>query len=194
MADRLYLSYWIRGFSAMSMLRHYEQALRLFPFSKLGKSESTFRVYAIEYTEPTLLDIPVTAPVNPESVIASAQDFHSSDGAYELETAWDLWNWDEDWKLAPSRVVISCFGPEFNNQSGEHLRIDFGLDQQFLPGPSGLEGMRMVRANIQSLLRLVHDLDENLQVEHRQLWSESGENFAELLEAALQDVAAKERN
>ncbi len=192
MADRLHLSYWIRGFSAMSMLRNYEQALRLFPFSKLGKSESIFRIYAIEYAEPTLLDIPVTAPVTPEAVIASARDFQSADAAFELEASWDLWKWEEEWKLAPSRVTLSCLGPEFNNETGENLRIDFGLDQQFLPGPGGLEGMRMVRANIQSLLRLVRDLDENLKVERRQLWSESGENFAELLEKTLQDVAAQE--
>jgi hypothetical protein len=47
----------------------------------------------------------------------------------------------------------------------------------------------MVRANIQSLLRLVHDMDDRLKVERRQLWSESGVNFAERLETTLRGLA-----
>ncbi len=114
-----------------------------------------------------------------------APKFQNADMCYELETAWDLWHWDGDWKLAPSRVLIICYGPEFERDGDENLRIDFGLDEQFLPGAGGPEGMRMLRENIQSLLRLVHDLDGRLKVEHRQLWSESGENFADLLQSAL---------
>ncbi len=190
MADQLYVSYWLRGFSAMSMLRHYEQALRLFPFSKLAKSDSVFRIYAIAYHEPILMEVPAAPPVNVDAVLNVARDYPASDVCYELEAAWDLWQWDNDWKLAPSRVLISCYGPEFESGDGENLRIGFGLDEQFLPGPGAEEGMTMVKSNIQSLLRLVHDVDDKLPVERRQLWSESGENFAELLAQAL---AAHER-
>ncbi len=185
MADRLYLSCWIRGFGAMSMLRHYEKVLQMFPFSKLKRTDSAFRVYAIEYSEPPLIEVPVAAPVNPTSVIDSAKEFQNADACYELDAAWDLWALDPEWKLAPSRVLISCYGPEFSRETDEHLRIEFGLDEQFLPGPGGPDGMPMIRANIQSLLRLVHDLDDRLRVDRRQLWSESGENSAERLEAAL---------
>jgi hypothetical protein len=193
MSDRLFVSYWIRGFNATSMLRQYEKVLQAFPFSKLKRSDSQFRIYAISYTEPTLMDAPVAAPVDPAAIAASAREFQHGDVCYELEAAWDLWNCDLEWKLAPSRVVISCFGPEFENDYGDHLRIDFGLDEQFLPGPGGTEGVRMVRDNIQSLLRLVHDLDDRLRVDRRQLWSESGENFAELLQSTLAEFAAGER-
>jgi len=186
MADRLYLSYWLRGFNAASMLRHYERVLQLFPFSKLRRGESQFRIYVLAYSEPPVLDVPVAAPVNAQVVIASAREFQNADACYELESAWDVWNWDQDWKLSPSRVLLTCFGPEFANETGENVRIDFGLDEQFLPGAG--EDLRMVRANIQSLLRLVHDLDERLRAERRQLWSESGENFAERLEATLREV------
>jgi hypothetical protein len=41
---------------------------------------------------------------------------------------------------------------------------------------------------VQSLLRLVHDLEEKLSVERRLLWSESGENFAEKLRESLQSL------
>lgn len=187
MADRLTASYWLTNFNSVNMLRHYDKALQLFPFSKLRKGESVFRIYALEHAEPALLDVPVATPVNVESVISSAREFQSADSCYELETFWDLWAWDNDWQLAPTRVLISCLGPEFENEIGDNLRIDFGLDEQFLPGPGGPEGMRMIQSNIQSLLRLVHDLDERLNIERRQLWSESGENFAERLEAALRE-------
>lgn len=188
MADRLYLSYWLRGFNGLSMLRHYEKMLKAFPFSKLRRIDSTYRVYAIQYAEPPLIEIPVAPPVNVDAVLDSAVEFQGADSCSELETSWDLWSWDEDWKLAPSRVLLACFGPEFESGADEHLRIDFGLDEQFLPGAGGAEGMRMIRSNIQSLLRLVHDLDNKLDVERRQLWSESGENFADRLQTALQQI------
>lgn len=189
MADRLYLSYWIRGFNAMSMARHYERALNLFPFSKLRRADSVFRVYAVSYQEPTLLEIPVPATVEPAgSLLSATANLQNADVCYELDTAWDLWIWDQEWKLAPSRVILSSLGPEFDNETGDNIRIDFGLDEQFIPGAASDEGLPMVKANIQSLLRLVHDLDDKLNPERRQLWSESGENFADKLQATLRSL------
>jgi hypothetical protein len=43
----------------------------------------------------------------------------------------------------------------------------------------------MIQSNIQSLLKLVHDLDDALPVETRRLWSESGDNFSDKLHQAL---------
>lgn len=195
MPDRLYLSLWLRGFSPMNMLRHYEKALALFPFSKLAKAESALRVYAVEYAEPPAFEEPFLAPVDPAAVVERAKRFLNADSCYEFDAAWDLWRWDPDarvdtlpgsaWQLAPSKVTISCFGPEFERDSDENLRYDFGADTIFLPVPAAPEGMPMVRANVQSLLRLVHDLDDQLAVERRLLWSESGENFADKLREAL---------
>src|ERR1017187_1087110 len=142
MADRLYLSYWIHGFNAMTMPRYYERALRVFPFSNLRRGVSQFRIYAVSYTEPALLEVPVAAPVDPQAVMSSAKSFEGADVCYELDTAWDLWSWDQEWKLAPSAVVLSCLGPEFENETGDNLRIDFGLDEQFLPGTGGAGGDR----------------------------------------------------
>jgi hypothetical protein len=59
--------------------------------------------------------------------------------------------------------------------------IEFGVDSRFLPQP-GIEGsLRMVQSNVRSLLHLVGEIDGNLDLERRQLWSESGVNFAEVL-------------
>jgi hypothetical protein len=187
-ADRLYLSCWIRSFGALSMLRTYEKLLTAFPFSKLRRTDSVFRIYAIEYAEPALLEVPIAAPVDVAAVMESAKDFQHPDACFEFDAAWDLWVFDQEWKLAPARVLLSCYGPEFSRDSDENLRIDFGLDEQFLPGPGGAQGMPMVRANIQSLLRLVRDLEERLRLERRLLWSESGRPFTELLEATLRDL------
>lgn len=192
MADRLNVSYWLRGFGPLTMLREYEKMLRLFPYSKLRRADSTFRIYVLEHVEPPMMEIPVASPINVDGVIATAKEFESTDACYELETSWDLWALEEEWKLGPSRVLLTCLGPDFANEGGEHLRIDFGLDRQFLPEPGDFEGARIIKENIQSLLRLVHDLDDRLKVERRQLWSESGENFAQRLQAALQGLTEAE--
>ena len=45
--------------------------------------------------------------------------------------------------------------------------------------------LRMGQSNLQSLLHLVGDLERALDLESRQVWSESGANFAEMLKQAL---------
>ena len=78
-----------------------------------------------------------------------------------------------------------CYGPAFDTETGEPLRIEFGLDALFLP-IAGIEGsLRMGQSNLKSLLHLVKDLERVLDIESRQVWSESGANFAEVLRTAL---------
>ncbi len=185
MADQLYLSFQLRNFSPQNMLRHYEKLLTIFPFSRLSRQPSTFKVLAVDYNEPTVLEIPYPPPVDLDAVVAAAKDFENPDACYRLETWWDLWQFEADWQLAPSRVALCCFGPEFEHETGDHLSIEFGIDAHFLPQPDLPNSVRMVQSNIKSLLKLVHDLDDALPVETRRLWSESGENFSEKLHQAL---------
>jgi hypothetical protein len=185
MADQLYLSYQLRNFGAQNMLRHYEKVLRTFPFSRLARQPSTFKVLAVNYNEPVVFEIPYPPPVPLEDVLAAAKDFENPDSSYRLESWWDLWQFGEDWELTPSRVALCCFGPEFEHESDESLSIEFGIDAHFLPQPGVPNSLRMVQSNIRSLLKLVHDLDDALPVETRLLWSESGENFSEKLHHAL---------
>ena len=120
-----------------------------------------------------------------EEMLSSAKAFLDADSCYRLETWWDLWQYENDaWKIAPCRVVLSCFGPEFQDAEG-HLEIDFGIDALFLPQPGLPNNVPMAQSNIKSLLKLVHDLDDALSVEQRRLWTEGGENFAERLQLAL---------
>jgi hypothetical protein len=220
MADQLFLSYWLRNYSESTMLRNYEKLLRLFPFSRLTNQASTFKIMAVDASEPVVAEIPYPPPVPIEDVLAVAKDFQNADACYRLETWWDLWLFsseqaDEEWELAPSRVALCCFGPEFNQipsgfpdsrdtqqtpviafpnpaedaALGCALEIEFGIDANFLPQPDLPDSPRMIESNIKSLLKLVHDLDDALPVETRRLWSESGENFAEKLHQALTNVA-----
>ena len=212
MADQLYLSYWLRNFSEPTMLRQYEKLLRLFPFSRLAKQPSTFKAIAVDYSEPIVLEVPYPPPVPIDDILAAAKEFQNADSCYRLETWWDLWHFIDEWKLEPTRVTLSCFGPEFDQgTAGFHpaqqaavtefpgsvestavncaLEIEFGIDASFLPQPELPDSPRMIHSNIKSLLKLVHDLDDALPVETRRLWSESGENFAEKLHQALTATA-----
>lgn len=185
MADRLYLSYWIRGFTEHNMLRHFEALLRKFPFSRLQPA-ALLRLYAVEIVEPPSLEQRFTAPERTiGAMISAAREFQHADTALEIETSWDLWRYTGEWRLLPASVTLSCYGPLFLSELGEHLRIDFGFDTQFLPSAEHSSSPVPVRHNIRALLHLVEDLDESLAVSRRQLWSESGGNFADRLQQAL---------
>lgn len=188
MADQLYLSYWLNSFTGANMLRHYGKMLRLFPYSRLWKGESTLRVIPVNYAEPAVLERPFASPADVDSVLAACKEFENPDSCYRLESAWDLWQYDADWEVKPARIALCCFGPEFEQDLGEHLRIEFGIDTHFLPQPELPDNAHMTQSNVKSLLKLVHDLDDELAVKKRLLWTESGENFAEKLQQALAEA------
>ncbi|MDQ2713024.1 MAG: hypothetical protein M3Y24_12490 [Acidobacteriota bacterium] len=195
MTDQLSLSLWLARGLQTNRLRHFEKLLRLFPFSQRPQPQSVISIHAINSTEPPLLERPVNGPVDPSEIMEILQDYSGEDIAYRVESWWDLWQFDGDWKLAPARVGLACFGPEFDNrtskdlQKQEELRIDFGVDSHFMPQPEISGSARMVESNIKSLLRLVHELDSTLPVAKRRLETESGENFAH----RLQEVMTGER-
>jgi hypothetical protein len=187
MSDRLYLSCWLRDYSDFTMLRHYGKLLEMFPFSKLSERPQTLRVHGVSYSEPPIVEKPFEPNVGGAEMIEAARDFTGGDCACDIETAWDLWQFDGDWKLTPAPVTITCFGPDFDQESDDHLRIDFGLDSKFLPMPGVSGALRMQQSNIRSLLYLVTQIEKALPLSRRQLWSESGANFAEILAKAVQD-------
>jgi hypothetical protein len=192
MADRLYLSYWMNVADAPTRWRAYGKVIERFPYSKLSKAESVLRAYEREQAEPALAERPLALPFD---VAADLQplvnEYAAIDTGCELDTFWDLWQWDGEWAVRPARVLINGFGPEFDSGGDDHVRIDFGLDSRFLPDPARPESARMIESNIKSLLHLVHDLDNALNAEKRQLWSESGENFAEKLQQSLESLSQR---
>ncbi|MBZ5606135.1 MAG: hypothetical protein LAO79_27905 [Acidobacteriia bacterium] len=185
MADRLYLSCWLRGYTGANMLRHFEKMLGVFPFSKLAARGPVLRIYALEHLEPPQFEREFPPGTGAKEMVEQARDFTHEDCLVEIDAAWDLWQFDGDWKLAPAAVLLSCFGPEFENETGDHVRIEFGNDARFLPNPHIEGGPRMAQSNLKSLVTLVHQIEQTLQVERRQLWSESGVSPVDLIAQEL---------
>lgn len=193
MTDQLSLSIWLERGSRNNRLKHFEKLLRLFPFSQREEQgQTTVSVLGIGTTEPPLLESPLNGPIEVNQVIEALAGYSGEDIAYSVESWWDLWQYESgDWKLAPARVLLSCFGPEFDNGTEgavgeqEDLRIDFGVDSRYLPRLDLQGSGRMTEQNIKSMLRLVHELDSALPVAKRRLETESGENFADRLQQVL---------
>lgn len=183
MADQLFLSYRLRGYTESSMLRYYERLLRNFPYSRLSQSGSNLRINAVSWNEPPLIETPLEDPLDVDKVVSIAKEFVTADCAVQVETKWDLWQFEEDWAVQPSRVVLACFGPRFESEMEDHLQIDFGIDTLFLPQRDLPNYLFMAQSNIRSLLHLVGELDRVLNAEARRLWTDSGGNFAEKLQA-----------
>ena len=189
MADQLYLSFRLRGFTAQTMLRHYEKLIRLFPYSKLSRGASTLRVHAVSAVEPPVFEKSFDDPPSVDDVLTAIREFASADSGLFFDTRWDLWQYeDKDWRVAPARVTLCGFAPEFDSGVDDHIRVEFGIDTHFLPQADLPNYLFMARSNVRSLLHLVHELDRGFPVDDRRLWTESGENFAESLQAALQDT------
>jgi len=185
--DQLYLSLWLHDFTPDTMLRHFEQMLGAFPFSKLRPGIGALKIYALELTEPPVLEHAFAAETDVDTVIAMCREFENPDCAYIVDGSWELWKYSDAWKLGPSPVSLAGFGPLFENEEGDHLRIDFGSETHYLPQPHAPDSARAVHSNIRGMLRLIAELEEALPVERKKLWSESEDNFAERVESALLD-------
>ncbi len=183
MADRLYLNYWLRGFTQHNMLARFETMLRCFPVSRL-LPQGVLRVYALELAEPPLLEREFSGEFQLDEVISAAQEFTHADCCYQFETAWDIWQRAEGYRLLPSGVLLACYAPLFPSEQGEQLRIDFGPEALYMPDADDPASLTTAKHNLRSLLHLAKDLDKALPVEKRRLWSEGG-NFLERMTALL---------
>jgi hypothetical protein len=195
--DQLYLSIWLDRGTQARRLKHFETLLRLFPFSQRPQGQTTVSVQAVDSTEPPLLERPMNGPVDVEEVLEILHDYTGDDVAQRVESFWDLWQYiDNDWTLTPTRVALICQGPEFDNNTDdavadqEQLRIEFGVDINYLPQPDIPGSARLTESNLRSLLRLVHELESTLPVRKRRLETESGENFAERLQQVTTEQGA----
>ncbi len=183
MGDPLFLSLWLRGYSPVAMPVYLKKALSAFPASKLSPG-AVLRVYPLGFQETPLLEEFTDEELDVQTLVSRAQEFLHEDCAYQVEMRWDLYQWASEWELKPSKVLIEVFGPEFDSPRGEHMRIDFGGDVLFLPQEKS-DQLRPVQSNIRSLLHYAQDLEDELPVDRRMLWSEEEENFAERLRAML---------
>ena len=185
MADRVYLSLWVRGYDASGMLDHLARLLAVFPFSRLRQGIRSLEVYALEYAEPPLVEILFDQQTDAAGVIQAAHHYVQSDVALLIEGYWELWRWTGEWKLEPSPITIECFGPGFNRDADDHLRLCLGVDEDFLPRDDVAGSSLAISSNIRSLLRLVEDIGKALPVKRRSLWLESGGDLAARIQQQL---------
>ena len=175
----------------MNMTRHFERMLSNFPFSPQNPANTVLRVQAVSSEEPDIRENVFPDPVDVSAIGIVMQEVASADSCLQVEGFWGLWQYDTDWKLTPSPVTLLCFGQEFAGYeladgTRENLRIEFGLESQFLVRPELPNSAYFAQSNLKGLLQLSHVLDQTLAVEKRKLWSESGENFADRFKAFLQ--------
>lgn len=180
MTDRLFFSLWLRTGSTDSPLVRLSRVLERFPFSRLAPRMS-LAVRALSTREAPLFEDSFTAG-DLAALSEAASAWTAPDDAFEVDASWDLLLQDGgSWGLRPARVAIFVYGPGFEREEDEDIRIEFGSETPFFPTPESPASFRFVQENIRSLLRLVQDLEEAFPVARRTLWSESGENFAKRL-------------
>jgi hypothetical protein len=186
--DQLYVSWRLRGFTEATAARHFAQLLGAFPLSKLSAEGPALHIHAVSENEPTIFEQAYSHEEGLDRLVEALNEFMSPDCVAIVEGTWDLWQYDREWKLRPTRVALLCFGTHFEHDSDDHLRLELGIDTHFLPQPDLPNYMFMAQSNIRSLLHLVDDLDAVLPIERRRLWSESGENFAARLAGILNET------
>jgi hypothetical protein len=144
MPNRAYANIWIRGFSEENMLAHFERFLATVPVSATPPGFTALLVRAVDFAETPLEDHDFRGySPTPADLTNLAREHLSADVGYEVGARWDLWVRDNEtvsWKLQPSRLEISCFGPDFDGgacgESG-HFQVGLGFEHLFT-GHAGL--------------------------------------------------------
>lgn len=195
MADSLYFSLWYSDFETADMLPHMLRVLQQFAPSQNLPGITYIALHPISWNEATILEQRFKPGVPPEQAILVAADLLHQDYAYVFESNWDLWTPQPngEWLRQPAPVRFIARGEEFENDEAEtqgQIQIDFGLDNPFLHEEMGLsdELETRVRANVQTLIDLIHRLEKNSGATTRLLWSESDDNLAQKLISRLQKV------
>lgn len=187
MADRLYLSLWLKNPSPLTFKKRFLKVVETFPFSKLGPN-MVLTVRAVSNQEAALMEDSFAGATLLDQMNDALEAWNALDTSFELEAAWDLLLPTEaEWKLQPSKILLIGYAQDFEREHGEDLRIEFGNENIFLPSPESPASFRYVEDNIKSLLYLVKQLETALPIQKRLLWSESGSNFAERLAMLTQN-------
>lgn len=183
MHDPLFLSLWLKHYSAVGLPLYLKKTVSVFPQSKLLPG-GVFRVYPLSFQEAPLHEEYFDGALDAQAAAERAQLHLHEDICFQVQLRWDLYQWTGDWELKPSTVYLEIFGPQFDTPRGEHIRLDLGPQRLYLPAAQS-DNLHPVQANIRSVLHLAQDLENELITERRLLWSEDEENFAERLKALL---------
>ncbi len=201
MAERFYLSVWLKEHEEANMLDRFRALLDAFPYSESRPRVRAIRVHPFNWHEHPVLEEDFRDGSEAGHALALAAEFLHSDYAYQVAAFWDLWVFQKNggpggWKKTAHPVALVCYGPDFEDSPAErgHLEVDFGLDTPFraaqqLPDADARalasDYRQRLQENIRKLLDFVREVQQRLPVEKRLLWTESGENFADLIRQSL---------
>ena len=90
MADRVYLSLWLRDFRPENMLEHWRQAIEAFPGSEIAPGV-TMAIYPFDWSETPVFERSFGAETGAEELARLSSEFLHDDYAYEAEMRWDIW-------------------------------------------------------------------------------------------------------
>lgn len=189
---------WFDSQTTAQVLPRLAHAAEVLPIEALERGVRQFRVAALNWSEPALVDQRVTAGITVAQAMEEMRGFVHEDCACEMELAWMLWRHTETgWEQAPHAVRISSLGPRFGERPGEegHVIVDFGLDEPFLAAaaPWNADTRRHLQANILQLLAYCHKVQQQMRPRMRRLWSDEDEDWTAKLVRRLQDAAEEEQ-
>ena len=184
------------------MLERFRVLLEAFPYSELRPRLQGLCVHPFNWNEPAVLERQFLEGAEIGDALALAAEFLHSDYGYEASVFWDLWVFQRNggpaaWKRAARPVTLVCYGPDFEDGQAQrgHLEVDFGVDTPFradqdIPDAQARMLARDYRLrlqeNVRKLLDFVRIVEKGLPVEKRLLWTETGQNFAEMIRKSLQ--------
>jgi len=176
MANRAYITFWLRNYSEQGMLEQFERLLDTVPLSSAGPGFRRLIVRAIGPAEIPLAEHDLRGVnVKPADIVALAKEYLNADTAYEVEASWDLWRWDFDtsrWIRGPEPLLLTCQGEAYDDAAAfasGHFLIDAGLEHLYT-GHAGLLGSSGVRYepadSIEAEFLAVMSQEENLHEYH----------------------------
>ena len=166
MADRLFISLWLKQWDEDLVLESFHKLLEIFPYSARRPGVQMVTVQPVDWAEPPTFEQHFPEGASAVEVLEAVEQFHHSDCAYQA-VAW----WDAGEELVEVKMI--AYGPDFEgSDDGEgHIELDLGPDIPY----------RASRENLTKLVFLMHELPKKLPLRKRLLWSESGEDVSELL-------------
>jgi hypothetical protein len=200
MADTLYLSLWYPNLRLAGLAEKLTAVLNVFAKHGGGGRVYSGTVWPVSWSESPIFQRVYGAGergADPRLAVEDALELLHEDYAYEFQTEWSLWEYEEGsasldarWAKQPRLVRVVGYGPLFDSGAYEqdgHVRIDFGSDAPFLDEELELDAdtAKHVEENVRQLVELTAAVEKESGATARLLWSELGESLAQRLAARL---------
>ncbi len=197
MGDRIRFSLWFDSQTTAQILPRLAHAAEVLPIEALERGVQQFRVVALNWSEPALVEERATGGMTVAEALEEMRGFVHEDCACEMDLAWMLWRYGaQGWEQALHPVRFTSLGPSFAEglaaEEGQ-LSVDFGLDEAFLAeaAPWNVDTRRHLQANILQLLAYCHKAQQQMRPRMRRLWSDEETDWTQKLVQRLRDAAGE---